>query len=276
MLFAPAVRPDFLQRLAERGSDLVVIDCEDATPPSAKAQARINSVEHANGLAAKGQQVAVRVNSPASEWFSQDMAEALSSSLAAVVVPKVESVDHLQQVKDSLSAAGHPDLGVLVGIETALGVADARLILAHPVAVGAYFGAEDFIADMGGVRTATNDEVHMARSYVALAGRLAGVPVIDQVVADFANDDRFQRETAEARSMGYSGKMCIHPRQVELAIEGFTPSDAEIDRAQRLLAAYKAASAEGIAAIAFEGQMIDEPLAAQARDLLAAAVSADA
>jgi citrate lyase subunit beta/citryl-CoA lyase len=143
--------------------------------------------------------------------------------------------------------------------------------LAHPRVVAGYFGAEDFIADMGGVRTASNDEVATARSMVALAGRLAGVPVLDQVVTDFGDLDRFSSECASARALGYAGKLCIHPGQVTVANEGFVPSADEVARARALLAAYEGASARGVAAIDFEGQMVDEPLAAQARRVIALA-----
>ena len=129
----------------------------------------------------------------------------------------------------------------------------------------AYFGAEDFIADLGGVRTASNDEVAYARAQVALAGRLAEVTVIDQVVADFTDDDRCRRECLEACSMGYGGKLCIHPSQVAIANAAFLPSSEEIDRARRLLEAYDDAKAQGVASVAFEGQMVDEPVAVQAR-----------
>jgi citrate lyase subunit beta/citryl-CoA lyase len=270
LLFAPAVRPDFLAKLPGRGADAVVIDCEDATPSGAKAEGRANARSMAPDLAASCQ-VTVRINPPATDWFADDVRDGLTPELAAVVVPKVESVVGMDAVAAALDAAGLPDLGVIAGIETALGVADARPLLAHPRVVAAYFGAEDFIADMGGVRTASNDEVVHARQFVALAGRLAGVPVLDQVVTDFRDDDRFARETAEARAMGYAGKLCIHPGQVEIANRGFTPSDEEVDRARRLLAAYDEASAAGIAAIDFEGQMVDEPLAAQARRIIALA-----
>jgi citrate lyase subunit beta/citryl-CoA lyase len=111
------------------------------------------------------------------------------------------------------------------------------------------------------------------RSQVALAGRLAGVPTLDQVVVDFRNDAAFGREVREARSLGYRGKLCIHPAQVVVANAGFVPSTEEVDFARRLLDAYARASAEGIAAIDFEGQMVDEPLAARARQILAAAAA---
>lgn len=269
-LFAPAVRPDFVAKLPERGADVVVIDCEDATPPDAKSIGRRNARELAPSLAASCQ-VTVRINSPATEWFLDDVRDGLCVELAAVVVPKIESVVDLDRVARELAAAGFADLGVVAGIETALGVADARALLAHPQVVAAYFGAEDFIADMGGVRTASNHEVAFARSAVAMAGRLAGVPVLDQVVTDFRDDERFVREASEARALGYAGKLCIHPSQVALANGAFVPSAIEVDRARRLIEAYESASAAGIAAIDFEGQMVDAPLAAQARRVLALA-----
>jgi len=271
LLFAPAVRPDFVEKLPARGADGVVIDCEDATPPNAKAEGRSNAVALAPGIIGKGSHVFVRVNSVASPWFREDIAHALVVGLAGIVVPKLESVAQLALVDAALADAGRGELGILAGIETALGVADARPLLAHPRIVAAYFGAEDFIADMGGVRTASNAEVVYARSAVALAGRLAGVPTLDQVVTDFRNDAVFVAEAAEARAMGYRGKLCIHPDQVALANTAFLPSEEEVLHARRLLETYEAASASGIAAIDFEGQMVDEPLAARARQVIAAA-----
>ncbi|MDA3014889.1 MAG: CoA ester lyase [Actinomycetota bacterium] len=266
LLFAPAVRPDFIAKLPERGADAVVVDCEDATPPGAKQEARDNVRALVPELSTRCT-VTVRVNAVASEWFADDIA-ALVPEAAAVVLPKIDSVDAMDTVARALDAAGLSSVGVIAGIETALGVADARAVLGHPRIVAAYFGAEDFIADMGGVRTASNHEVLFARSAVALAGRLAGVPVLDQVVTDFRDDDRFNRECAEARALGYSGKLCIHPGQVTIANTAFVPSAEEVDRARRMLDAYAAASAAGVSAIDFEGQMVDEPLAAQARRVL--------
>ena len=270
LLFAPAVRPDFLAKLGGRQADAIVIDCEDATPANddAKAEARRNAAEWVPRLQDDGATVVVRVNAVPTRWFADDVAEALSYSMTAAIVPKVESVEQMDAVAEAFAERGIPDLGVMVGIETALGVADARAILAHHQVNSAYFGAEDFIADMGGVRTDGNAEVAFARAQVALAARLAGVPALDQVVTDFRNDERFVTEAAQARAMGYAGKLCIHPGQVALANEQFMPSVEEVERARRLLDAYEAASTSGIAAIDFEGQMVDEPLAAHARRVI--------
>ena len=271
LLFAPAVRPDFIERLSSRGADAVVVDCEDATPPGAKAEARANIRSSVPKIVGPGNQVFVRVNAVVSEWFEADIAEGLVEGLHGIVVPKIESTDQIDHVAQALGKAGRSELGILAGIETAHGVADARTLLAHPSVVAAYFGAEDFIADMGGMRTRAGDEVAFARSAVALAARLGGVAVVDQVVTEFRDDERFTEEALSARAMGYHGKMCIHPRQVELANTAFIPAPDEVDRARRLLAAYDEASAAGIAAIDFEGQMVDEPLAAHARRILALA-----
>lgn len=274
VLIAPAVRPDFLAKLPGRGADMLFVDCEDAVPANAKAEAREVARSTVPDLADAGCQVIVRVNAVASEWFEADVLEGVAPEAVAVVIPKVESLAGLDQASEMLDRAGLDHIGIFAGFETALGVADARPLLAHPRVVAAYFGAEDYIADMGGVRTESNAEVHVARSMTVLAARLAGVPIVDQVVTDFRNDQVYDLEASQARNLGYAGKLCIHPSQVAIANAAFSPSSDELDRARRLLAAYDEASARGVAAIDFEGQMVDEPLASQARNTLARADNA--
>jgi citrate lyase subunit beta/citryl-CoA lyase len=271
VLFAPAVRPDFLERLPERGADVVVFDCEDATPPQSKEDARTNVRALAPGLAVRGARVFVRINAPATGWFEGDIAHGLCPEVEGILVPKLDRIEDIDRVEDLLSVAGRDDLLVVAGIETALGVADARSLLAHRRVGAAYFGAEDYIGDLGGLRTPENKEVEFARASLLLAARLAGVPALDQAVVDFRNAERFEREVREARALGYAGKLCIHPGQVALANAGFSPSGQECARARRLIAAFEKAVESGVAALEFEGQMIDEPVVAQARRILAAA-----
>ncbi len=276
VLIAPAVRPDFIAKLPSRGADVLFLDCEDAVPANAKADARRIVAEWVPRLTAGGSIVVVRINPVSSEWFADDVTDGLPPEVNGVVIPKIERLSDLSTAASALDHVGLSHVGVFAGIETALGVADARVLLAHPRVVAAYFGAEDFVADMGGVRTESNAEVAVARAQVALAARLASVPSVDQVVTNFSDAGRYRREAAEARNLGYDGKLCIHPAQVTLANEAFTPSADEVDRARRLLAAYEASSAEGVAAIDFEGQMVDEPLAVQARRLLERVAADDA
>ena len=269
LLFAPAVRPDLLRKMPRTDADAIVIDLEDATPPDAKDTGRVEMRSAVADLA--GQlPILVRVNDDTTPWHDDDLDSLPTEGLAGLVMPKIETIAGLDSLAARLADRGL-DMPVIGGVETALGVADARSLLAHDLISAAYFGAEDFIADLGGVRTASNDEVAYARAQVALAGSLAEVTVIDQVVADFTDDDRCRRECLEARSMGYGGKLCIHPSQVAIANAAFLPSSEEIDRARRLLEAYDDAKAQGVASVAFEGQMVDEPVAVQARRVLAQA-----
>ncbi|MGR6999392.1 HpcH/HpaI aldolase/citrate lyase family protein [Yinghuangia aomiensis] len=132
----------------------------------------------------------------------------------------------------------------------------------------AYFGGEDYIADMGGRRTRRGDEILFARSQVAIACRLSGVAAIDTVVLGFDSRDEFNEDSQVGRDLGYSGKMCIHPAQVPWAKDLFTPSREEVERALRLLAAYEDATARGLGTLKFEGQMVDTPLVLQAQRIV--------
>jgi len=156
----------------------------------------------------------------------------------------------------------------MVGIETVAGVVSATEILRSDSVIAAYFGAEDYVLDLGGIRTPENDEVFLARSQLGMASRLSGVPVVDQIVADFSDSKRFIKEAEQARSLGFAGKLCIHPSQVILANQSFSYSADEITRAKELLAVYDQAVLQGSASVVFDGQMIDEALAKQARRVL--------
>jgi citrate lyase subunit beta/citryl-CoA lyase len=143
-------------------------------------------------------------------------------------------------------------------------VADARpLLAARPDAT--YFGAEDYAAELGGRRTADGTEVLYARSRVCLAARLAGVPALDQVVVAVHDTDGFRRDAEQARELGFPGKICLHPAQVAIAHEVFTPSEAELEHARKVLDAAEV----GVGLV--DGQMVDAVHVAMARDALARA-----
>jgi len=272
LLTVPANRADLVGKAPRSAPDAVFLDLEDGVPPDAKVAARADARAAAAALreAAPAMQVFVRVNGLTTPWFDGDMAEALDPALTGVVVPKVESLGDVATIVNALEGADRTELGILVGVESAAGLARAEEILQSPVR-WCYFGAEDFVADMGGVRTSGNQEVLYARSRVALAARVGGVHAVDQIVADFRDDGRYIRDAEEGRALGYRGKLCIHPAQVPLAHEVFTPSAAAVDHARRLLAAYEEAATRGEATIAFDGEMVDEPMARRARAVLAAA-----
>ncbi|WP_272976498.1 HpcH/HpaI aldolase/citrate lyase family protein [Deinococcus geothermalis] len=272
VLFAPGNRADLIAKLPRAQPDAVVIDLEDAVPGTgeAKAAARPIARDAARDLIAAAPHLAVfvRVNALHSPFFEDDLA-VLTPELAGVVVPKLESAADVRRVAEAL-AARDLDLPILAGLETGAGVWNAREIMAEPAVPWAYFGAEDYTTDLGGLRTPGNLEVLYARSHVALAARLTGVHALDIVVTRLQDEAAFREDAAQGRALGYGGKLCIHPAQVPLAHAIFGPTDADAERARRLLAAAHEAAREGRGAFAFEGQMVDEPMLAKARAILQA------
>lgn len=252
LLFVPGSRPDMIAKVPRWSPDVTVVDLEDAVPQDQKDEARHAAVAAIGALAAgTGLVVLVRVNRPGSPWYPADIAAAAGSAAAGVVVPKLEHGTQVVEARRLLAEYGRAGPIVIAGLETARGVADCRDLLATGV-TAAYFGAEDYIADLGGRRTTGNSEVLYARSQVMLAARLSGVTAIDQAVVAVRDDERFLADALEGRALGYDGKICVHPRQVELAHQVFTPSAGEIEHARAVLAAGQA----GVGVV--DGEMVDE------------------
>lgn len=264
LLFVPGGRADMIAKVGRAGADAVVLDLEDAVAAADKDAARATVVEALKTLEVRdGTLVLVRVNVPGGPWFDADLEAVADTRADGVVLPKLE---HPEQ----LAAVTGQRLVVVGGLETASGVADARPLLAAGAAmglVGAYFGAEDFISDMGGYRTTGGTEVLYARSQVALAARLAGVAALDQVVTAVHDDAAFRADAQQARALGYAGKLCIHPAQVALTHDVFTPGEAEIAHAHAVLAA----SRNGVGLL--NGEMVDDVHVRMARATLARAAT---
>lgn len=246
LLFVPGGRADMVAKAPRSGPDAIAVDLEDAVAPGDKDEARRTAAAAVGELPDGRALLLVRVNPPGTPWFDDDV-EAVASTRAGVVLPKYEDPAALRDLRARVG-----DRPVVVGIETARGVARARELLAEPGVTAAYFGAEDYIASVGGRRTPSGHEVHHARSEVLLAARLAGVGALDQTVVTVRDAEPFRRDAAEGRDLGYDGKICIHPAQVTLAHEVFTPSDEEVAHARDVVEAGKA----GVGVV--NGEMVDD------------------
>jgi len=263
LLFVPGTRPDMVAKMPRFAPDAVVVDLEDAVAAGDKDSARTSATRAVDALAAVADRpplIFIRINQPGTPWHDEDVHAALGCQADGLVLPKLESVAERDAVLSRMDSGRL----LLAGIESALGVADARRLLSRGVGA-AYFGAEDYVADLGGRRTRGNLEVLYARSQVALAGRLAGVPVLDQIVADVHDAERFRADAQQGADLGYVGKICIHPSQVTLTHEVFTPTPEVIAHARRVVGA----SAEGVSLL--DGEMVDEVHVTMARKVLARA-----
>lgn len=267
LLFAPANRAELVEKFPRYGADAFAIDLEDGTPESDKVAARGDLPRMVALLRSRGVtgQLFVRVNEWRSPLAEADVMVAAGTAIDGIIIPKLGAVGDLQSVS-AIIRRGEDRTGralQLIGIiETAAGVVNVEAIASSgDTHLGALaFGAEDFITDMGGRRTADGLEVLYARSRVVLAARVAGLAALDQVFVNIRDDDAFRRDAAIGRQLGYDGKMCVVPRQAAIANEIFSPSAEEIERSRRLVHACAAARAEGRGAVDFEGGMVDEPL----------------
>ncbi|HET9217507.1 MAG TPA: CoA ester lyase [Terriglobia bacterium] len=264
LLFAPANRHELIGKFFRYSADAFAIDLEDGVPEAEKEAARrslpdvIASLRQQN---LKGP-LFLRTNAPRSRQAEADLAAAVDMRLAGAIMPKLETTAELRQ----FATAGIPIIGV---IETARGVANVEALAvaqsSHLAALA--FGAEDFITDVGGLRTPEGLEVLYARSRVVLAARASGLQALDLVYVNIRDDEGFRRDAQMGRQLGYSGKMCIVPRQVEIANAVFSPSAEERENARRLLAAFDSAQASGRGVFEFDGGMVDEPIIKRARQI---------
>lgn len=260
LFFVPGSRPELLGKVSRWRPDVAVLDLEDAVPAAGKDPARAAAVT-ALAQTDVPSTLLVRINPPGTAWFDADLSAVADGPADGVVLPKYESADQVAEVRRRLPS----DAVVVVGIESARGVADCAVLLEAPVDA-AYFGAEDYIADLGGRRTSGGSEALYARSHVVLAARLAGVGAIDEAFVDIRDDDGFVANARAGQAMGYTGKICVHPRQVELSHQVFTPAAEDVEHARAVVAAFESG---GVATV--DGQMVDEVHVRMARRVLARA-----
>ncbi|MBR14321.1 MAG: CoA ester lyase [Acidimicrobiaceae bacterium] len=265
MLFAPGNKYELLQKFSKIQPDIAIIDLEDAVPDSEKQVARENLQKYAQEDKT-AVTTYVRVNALVSQHFEEDI-RSIPPQIAGIVIPKVNDASDIERATQAIER-NSVSAKILVGIETVKGLMSVQDIFGTASVFAAYFGAEDYIHDLGGLRTDGNNEVLFARTQIGISSRLFGVPVVDQIVADFSNSERFMKEAQQAKSLGFTGKLCIHPSQVPLANQSFSSTPEEIQQAIELLKVYDEAVANGTASIVHNGQMVDEALAKQARRIL--------
>ena len=253
LLFLPASNPRAIAKAREAGADLVVLDLEDAVKPEDKQKAREAAVEAV--AEPWPMPVAIRINGVGSEWHGSDLAAVTHSNADLVVVPRVEDREELAFAR---TQSGKP---IAAMIETAKGVLAARDVTRDCAALIA--GTNDLRSDLRLPLDATREPISASLQLIVLAARAAGVAVFDGVYNVLDDLDGFAREAEEGRRLGFDGKSLIHPSQIEPCHRAFAPTDAELDRARRLVEAFKGGAER------FDNQMIERMHVEQAERLLA-------
>lgn len=267
-------------------ADNITYDLEDSVSPSQKAGARAALREYLTSVRSSRPEgigeIAIRINAVSTPYAYDDL-KALASqpNLDAIVVPKVNSTSDLRFVSDVLKHATPTDarrepVKLIALIESARAVMDLREICAAtPLLSGLIFAAEDFALDLSLTRTPGLSEFLYARSAIVTAARAFDLPsTIDLVCTSYKGDAgirRLEEECQNGKEMGFNGKQCIHPNQVETVQRMFAPTEEEVEWAVRVSVADDKASASGRGAWTLDGMMIDAPVSGKARAIVAKA-----
>ena len=274
LLFVPGNKSRMLTKARTLAADAIILDLEDGVPPDEKDRAR-GLVCQALADGAYDSEVVLRVNALPTGLTETDLEMALVAGVAAICLPKAETVDDVERVSSWVATLEGKrsmvsgSVKLLLMIESALGIVSAyELALASPRIIALCLGGEDLSNDLGAIRTKEGQELSYARARLVVAARAAGVRAIDTVYTDLADPGGLAAETRFSRQLGYSGKLLIHPNQIGPVHHAFAPSEEEVAHARRILEAFEDARARGEGVVALDNKMIDAPVAARAREVL--------
>ena len=275
LLFAPGNHARRVEKALTIAADGVILDLEDAVAISEKAATRPTVIDaFAKKRAGK---LYVRVNAMNTEWCFSDLVAVVQAGLDGIILPKVEHAHELRTADWVIAnlererGLTHP-IDLIPIIETALGVSNLASICRSGTRTRRLaFGAGDFTLDMGMVWSRSEAELLPYRSACVMESRAAGMePPLDTVWADLRDTEGFVASARHAAAIGFQGKMCIHPDQIAATNAAFSPDEATIAQAKRVVAAFDEAEAKGLASIQLDGQFIDYPIVQRARRVLEA------
>jgi len=274
LLFVPGAEPRKIEKARGAGADTLLLDLEDAVAPSQKDEARATVAAALQSRMFGDAEVAVRVNAPGTPYFEADLEAVIGAGGRSILLPKSESVEQIAAVAQAIerleSGASEATTKLLLLVESPAGVAGALAIgRATPRVDALCFGHADVSLAMGlGEADASRGIVYHARCSVVIAAKACGVAPIDSVHLAVKDDDAFRKDAELGLQLGFEGKLCIHPRQVEITNEVYTPTPEQIYHALRVIEASEIAQREGRGVFTLDGKMIDAPLVAVQRRLL--------
>ncbi|MEQ8438448.1 MAG: CoA ester lyase [Ilumatobacter fluminis] len=272
VLYMPSSNERALEKAKSIACDALIFDLEDAVAPDAKDAARANAVAAARSGEYGYREVTIRCNGLDTPWGADDLAAAATSGAASVVIPKVNSVDYLNEIEQRLDAAGAPaEMTIWAMIETPTAIMDVRAIARHPRVNVLVMGNNDLAKEL---RTGVLPERTPLIPHLALAllgAREADKVILDGVYNDVRDPDGFLVEAEQGKAMGFDGKTLVHPSQVDPANEVWAPSADEVDFSRRVIEAFEEAEAEGRGVVTVDGRMIENLHVENAKRILAVA-----
>jgi len=274
LLYMPGDDRHKIEKALTLGVDCVLMDMEDGVALNRKAEARRTIAAALRELDFGRSEKLARINAVGSGLETEDIEAVLPFRPDGMVVPKIERLEQIQWASEKIEAAelayGWPihSIRMLVGVETPRAILNLKEIASHPRLDALIFGGEDYAASVGATRTPAALELLYARSAVVAACAAYELQAIDMVTVDFKDLETVRREASLGAQLGYTGKQVIHPNQVAPVQEAFTPDEAAIEFARRLVETFETHQARGSGAFALDGRMIDKPLVMAAERVL--------
>ncbi len=272
VLYMPSSNERALEKAKTIPTDALIFDLEDAVAPDAKDTARNQAVAAAGSGDYGHREITIRCNGLDTAWGAADLAAAAASGADAVVVPKVDSVSYLDRISAALDDGGAPaEMAIWAMVETPRAIFDVRALAAHPRVAVLVMGTNDLVKELRAVPGSARSTLTPYLAQAVLAAREAGKAILDGVYNNVRDPDGFRSEAQQGFEMGFDGKTLVHPSQVEPANEIWAPSADEIDHANRVIAAFAAAEAEGKGVVTVDGRMVENLHRDSARRVLATA-----
>lgn len=273
LLYMPGTDWRKIEKATTLNVDSICMDLEDGVALNRKQEARDTIVKALGELDFGRSEKLVRINPPDSGLQDDDLAAIVPARPEGIVLPKVNSAADVQSVANKLNEfEGAEAIYLIAIVETAQGIVNLKEISQASERLSALiFGAEDLAGDIGAVRTPEAWEVFYARSAVVTHAAAAKLSAIDMVSVDFRDLGALEAEAKQAAGMGYVGKQLIHPNQVPVTQQAFTPSESEVNAARELIVAFERHQEEGTGAFAVDGKMVDMPVIRAAERVLARA-----
>lgn len=259
VLYMPGSNTRALEKGRAIPADALILDLEDAVAPDAKQEARANIVAALGEGGYGRREIIVRVNGLDSPWGRDDIAAIAPTAADAILIPKVESADLVQEVERLMVAAGAADtMGIMCMMETPLGILEAASIAgASSRLTCLVMGTSDLVKDLNAKHTPERLPVLTSLSLCVLAARAQGLAVVDGVHLDLNDAEGFEAQCRQGRDLGMDGKTLIHPKTVAAANAAFAPSDDDVAQAKRIIEAHAEATRAGQGVVVLDGKLIE-------------------
>ena len=266
-LYMPGINQKAMDKALKLDCDAVILDLEDAVDVSKKEESRQLVKRQIDNNDYGSKQVVVRVNDLNTKWGESDVAAFANSRIQAILVPKVSEIGDVSRIAEVLNEHGS-ELPVWIMVETPLAIININELAREPRVSALVMGTSDLVTDLGAEHMKDRLNISYALQRSVVAARAFGKLILDGVHLDFRDLDSFHDICRLGRSMGFDGKTLIHPDQIIVANHAFSPSEAELEKAKRVIDAWRSAQAQGSGVVELEGSLVESLHVEEAKRLL--------